>query len=322
MTGERFPMRVVARMTGLAPATIRAWERSYDAVVPERTSGNTRRYTADDVRRLTFLKDLVDNGHAISGIAHLDEDGLLALRGGPPKRTPERETAELVVDDDAPDVMLQDIPRPTDTLSFDAIRDAYLNAVTRLDTRRASEILLRVATLLDVRDVVFRLIVPVMQEVGTRWSHAELGVAQEHLVSAQLRGLVSSLLRLSPSDRGARRVLMTTPAGHRHEFGILAAALLAAGRGVETVYLGPDLPDEELEWSVRLSKSDVLVLSVVKDMGKAERQRLAGVLEQVHAEARVWIGLPEGHPFIQDTPFARHFHDFESIDYAFANWGV
>lgn len=316
-------MRVVARMTGLAPDTIRAWERRYDAVVPERSAGNTRRYTADDVRRLTFLKDLVDNGHAISGIAHLDEAGLLALReGGSPAAASAQAMDGLVVDDDAPSVMLHEPASTAEALSFDGIREAYLNAVTRLDTRRASEILLRVATLLDARDTVFRIIVPVMQEVGTRWSHAELGVAQEHLVSAQLRGLVSSLLRLSPSDRGARRVLMTTPAGHRHEFGILAAALLAAGRGVETVYLGPDLPDEELEWSMRLSKSDILVLSIVKDMGVEERQRLAGVLEQIHASARVWIGLPEGHPFVRDTPFARHFHDFESIDYAFANWGV
>lgn len=309
LTGsERFPMRVVARMTGLAPDTIRAWERRYAAVVPERSEGNTRRYSADDVRRLTLLKELVDRGHAISGVASLAEEELQRLAVG--TLTVSQGGDEANDGDEMPG------------MSFSAIREAYLGAVSRLDTRRASEILLRVATLLDARDTVFRLVVPLMQEVGERWAHAELGVAQEHLVSAQLRGLVSNLLRLSPPDRGARRLLLTTPSGHRHEFGILAAALLAAGRGFDVVYLGPDLPNEELEWSVRLARADVLVLGVVKDMGARECEELSTVLEGIHGTTRIWLGLPEGHALARATPFARHFHDFEALDMALANWGA
>lgn len=299
-------MRVVARLTGLAPDTIRAWERRYSAVTPERTDGGTRRYSTVDVRRLTMLKELIDQGYTISGVASLDEAQLTSALG---RRAPGT---------------LESVPEGTSdqvALSFDTVREAYLSAIARLDTRRASEILLRTATLLDPRDVVFRVVVPIIQEVGQRWSHAEIGVAQEHLVSAQLRGLAASLLRLSPPDRGARRVMLTTPAGHPHEFGILCAALLAGGRGFETVYLGPDLPDSEIEWAVDLGKMDLLVLSVVSDTRDRERARLAETLERVSRMCRVWIGLPEGHSLVNATPFAQHFHTFEDMDVALANWG-
>ena len=74
-----YPMRVVTRLTGLHPDTIRAWERRYDAVIPQRTNGNTRMFSAGDVRRLSILRELVDHGHAIGHIASLSDEALAVL---------------------------------------------------------------------------------------------------------------------------------------------------------------------------------------------------------------------------------------------------
>lgn len=306
-------MRVVARMTGLSPDTIRAWERRYEAVVPERTSGNTRRYSAEDVRRLALLKELTEQGHTISGVARLHEPELQRLLTPQDAILPTRETPRTSALDSA--------QFTAESSPLDGVKEAYLTAVARLDARRASEILVRVATLLDARDVVLRVVAPILQEVGERWSHNELGTAHEHFVSAQLRGLVASLLRLSPPDRGARKILMTTPAGHRHEFGILAGALLASGRGYETIYLGPDLPDDELDWAASMSRADIVLLSVVRDVEPTEARRIGDALARVATRSRVWIGLPDGHPLVDATPFARHFHRYEDLDLALANWG-
>ena len=300
-------------MTGLSPDTIRAWERRYEAVVPERTSGNTRRYSAEDVRRLALLRELTEQGHTISGVARLNEPELQRLLSPQDSVLPRRE-ASAAATQAAPGFSGEASP-------LDGVKEAYLAAVTRLDARRASEILVRVATLLDARDVVLRVVAPILQEVGERWSHNQLGTAHEHFVSAQLRGLVASLLRLSPPDRGARKILMTTPAGHRHEFGILAGALLASGRGYETIYLGPDLPDDELDWAASMSRADIVLLSVVRDVEEVEAKRIGDALARVATRSRVWIGLPEEHGLIETTPFARHFHRYEDLDLALANWG-
>lgn len=65
-------------MTGIRQDTIRIWERRYSAVVPERTEGQRRVYSEEDVERLGLIKRLVDRGHAISEVATLDTHELQA----------------------------------------------------------------------------------------------------------------------------------------------------------------------------------------------------------------------------------------------------
>jgi len=62
----------VARLTGISADTLRIWERRYQLVEPQRTEKGGRLYSQDDVTRLTMIKTLVDQGHAISTVANLD----------------------------------------------------------------------------------------------------------------------------------------------------------------------------------------------------------------------------------------------------------
>lgn len=66
----------VARLTGISPDTLRIWERRYDVVAPERTPKGGRLYRQQDVTRLTMIKTLVDQGHAISTVANLPVEEL------------------------------------------------------------------------------------------------------------------------------------------------------------------------------------------------------------------------------------------------------
>lgn len=66
-----FPIRVVARLTGINPVTIRAWERRYRLVRPERTPGGHRLYSRADVELLRAAARLVDQGVAISRATRL-----------------------------------------------------------------------------------------------------------------------------------------------------------------------------------------------------------------------------------------------------------
>lgn len=68
---EFFEISAVARLTGISSHVLRVWERRYSVVEPRRSDSKRRRYTQDDIRRLSLLKTLVDNGHAISSVARL-----------------------------------------------------------------------------------------------------------------------------------------------------------------------------------------------------------------------------------------------------------
>lgn len=69
--GSRFKIGAVSRITQIPVDTLRAWERRYQVVSPQRTGAAARLYSSDDVERLKLIKRLVGSGHAISSIANL-----------------------------------------------------------------------------------------------------------------------------------------------------------------------------------------------------------------------------------------------------------
>jgi DNA-binding transcriptional MerR regulator len=66
----------VARMVHMPVATLRIWERRYQAVAPSTSPTGHRLYTAADVERVAVLRQLTENGHAIGSIASLAMDQL------------------------------------------------------------------------------------------------------------------------------------------------------------------------------------------------------------------------------------------------------
>lgn len=289
-------MRVVSRMTGLTAHTIRVWERRYQAITPQRTEGNTRRYSAADVRRLSLLRQATSRGYQISDMAQLPEDELIDLVA---------EKSQLAAEAGGGDDEL-----------FERLNRDYLLAVERFDVGRSAEILARAAGLLDRDSFVFRVVLPILRETGDRWYREEFSVSHEHLVTAQVRGLLDSLLRLSPVPPGAPSMVIATPAGHLHEFGALVGALLAASRGLGPVYLGPDIPTADLAVALREGRADVLLLGVLRDMSSDELATFDHDLVALGATAEVWVGTSADHDVVGRVPGVRYFTRFEDLDLA------
>ncbi|MGM0575967.1 MAG: MerR family transcriptional regulator [Myxococcota bacterium] len=302
-TRVHYPMRLVTRMTGLSAATIRAWERRYSAVAPRRSEGNTRLFSSDDVRRLTLLRQAVERGHAIREVARLEEDAL-----------------EELVGEDAGEGEAGRLEPTSATARADAdLRTAYLDAVSRFEVGLADQLVRRAAALLPPHDFALDVAVPIAREVGRRWERGQYGVAQEHLVSAQLQGALSSLLQFVPADPGAPRAVVATPPGERHALGVLVASLLALARGIEPVYLGTELPLEELDWAVDVSRAGLVLSAVVCEPEPGELESVAARLEAMARRVPVWIGCRDGHALCELASGPRWFHDFLSLDLALSH---
>ncbi|AUT46639.1 MerR family transcriptional regulator [Achromobacter sp. AONIH1] len=68
-----------ARLAGLSPETLRVWERRYNLSNTERSERGQRLYSAEQVRKLSLLKQLVDQGHAIGVLALMPDAQLQEL---------------------------------------------------------------------------------------------------------------------------------------------------------------------------------------------------------------------------------------------------
>jgi methanogenic corrinoid protein MtbC1 len=291
----KFPysMRVVSRLTGLSSDIIRKWEQRYRAVVPSRTQGGTRKFSAAQVQRLKNLKALTDRGHAIQQVAVLSDESLV----------------ELLAE--------KNVGFGTDKETiFDRLRTEYLLAIEIFDVHKALSRLGRASALLSPDDFIFQVALPLLRETGDRWHRGEFSVAHEHLVSSQMHALLTIMSHQQSPQPGAPRVVVTTPEGHLHEFGALVAALLLAVRGFDPIYLKANLPEDDIVQAIHLSKADLLILSVVRSVEGTELQRLIASIKRMSRHAEVWLGLPAGHSLADGGFPGRVFHSFEDLDMA------
>jgi DNA-binding transcriptional MerR regulator len=275
---QSYPIRAVARLTGLSVDTLRAWERRYAAVVPKR-GGRGRVYSDADVDRLKQLATLVERGHAIGTVASLSA----------------AELTRLIEGSDALAAAREELPAADMTTLF--------RALDRYDLTAIESALARHAAVLPSRDLVFAVLLPVLRELGDRWESGRLSPAQEHLVSAIVRSVLGGLLRSIARGDGSPRVVFATPAGERHELCLLCAAVLAAAAGFGVIYLGPDLPAADIAHAVKTSGATSVVLATTTPgaVTRAEARHLARLLSDIE----LWIGGPEAAALISDVGYGR-----------------
>ncbi|MFP5490687.1 MAG: MerR family transcriptional regulator [Bacteriovoracia bacterium] len=71
-----FNIQMAAQISGLSTHTIRAWEKRYGALRPDRTETGRRQYSTEEIERLTLLSQLTNLGNSIGQIARLPDGEL------------------------------------------------------------------------------------------------------------------------------------------------------------------------------------------------------------------------------------------------------
>jgi len=185
------------------------------------------------------------------------------------------------------------------------VRDRVLASIERLRVDEAEQLLSRAALSMEPREFLMGVVVPVMTEIGDRWERGELRIVHEHACSTVMRGLLFSLMRLYPASDARRRAVVATPASEDHELGALMVAMLAAMHGWGVLYLGTDLPADEIAYAVANTGADLLMLSVTNLDPEASERELAAIERAVPARVKILAGgqaakaLPESRIEIQ-----------------------
>src|SRR5665647_717879 len=153
--------------TGLPVATLRAWERRYGVVAPERTVGGYRLYDEPTLARIRAMRDLVATGWS------------------------PRQAADEVsrADDDAP---ARDLPAGGEWADGDRADSELVDAARDLDTARLAAILDDRFSRGSFESVVDEWLMPALRGVGDAWAAGDLSTAAEHLAAhAVLRRLAA-----------------------------------------------------------------------------------------------------------------------------------
>ncbi len=222
-----------AELTGVAPDTLRAWERRYGVVAPQRSDGGYRLYDDLALRRLAAMKALVDAGWSTAQAARrvLDESG-----GDTADLAP---TARTVGDVDA----LARVGRDLDGVALEAALDHGFAAGS-------------------FEQVADGWLMPALYRLGSAWRTGEVGIAGEHFVSAAVQRRLAALFDAASRGATGPVAVVGLARGSRHELGVLAFAIALRRAGIDVVYVGGDLPPEAWVATVQSRGATMAVLGV------------------------------------------------------------
>jgi DNA-binding transcriptional MerR regulator/methylmalonyl-CoA mutase cobalamin-binding subunit len=273
-----YPIKAAAELAGLSTETLRAWERRHGAIRPVRDAQGRRLYDPATIERLSRLHRLTDRGHPIRDLATLDDDAL-----------------DRLLDDGRQAAYggVETLP----SRMLDAIADYRVDVFDR-DLSVA-------ITTLPMTVLLARVVMPLLREVGLRWADGRLAVAQERLVSSLLR--MRLLAVLSPPPREQRpRVLFATLPGERHELGLIGAALQAHEAGMPVLYLGTELPAEEIaRVAGKLDVAGVALSSVDPDQARPALEELRQLDAVLGPAVPVWLGGANARYLAEELASAR-----------------
>jgi DNA-binding transcriptional MerR regulator/methylmalonyl-CoA mutase cobalamin-binding subunit len=257
-----YRIQSVARLTGISTATLRAWERRYHLVAPGRSPKGYRLYSDDEVARLRRIKALLDQG----------------LRIGEAVERVRRESPAMLPADSA---------SPQDVA---AARDALLQGLLAMDRAAATRAYQRLAFVPPLRRAD-DVLLPILHTIGDLWVRGEAGVAQEHFASAFIRERLAGLMEAMDVPGAGPEAVCACMAGERHELGLLAAALHLAANGFHVVYLGADVPLEDLAATLAARCPALLCVSMVCRTSPHDFARAAHELRRAAPEGtRVVLG--------------------------------
>lgn len=278
---ERLSIGAVARMTGLSEFTLRAWERRYNGLTPERLKSGRRVYTLEDVERLNLVGQLLAEGHKVGQIIQLESSKLAELI---------RHRKGSAASQFGPGVGVE---------SARSHAFQMLEAVHELNVSRLTSLLKTCQMQFNTSALLIDIVALFLRELGHSVANGRLDVFHEHAASAAVRNFLTGMLFSTEQvakfiDRPP--IVFAAPEGEHHEFGILITAILAAMRSFPVFYLGPNMPVGSLERAARKTNSPLVVVGLTVPEATISdsilTDYLAHLSRRLEGPAQIWVGGP------------------------------
>ena len=274
----RLSVAAVARKLGIAPATLRTWDRRYGIGPAHHAPGEHRRYSVDDVARLELMRDALLHGATPAAAARYALSTPLPHSDPPP--IPDTDETALPTGRGGPGLPLPDagwhargLARAATALDADAVRRLLNESIAAVGAQITWDLAIR----------------PVLVAIARRWADTGTGIEIEHLLSDCVTAVFSALAASTPTTT-ARPVLLAGMAGDQHQLPIVVLTATLAQRGVTCRSLGADLPADALVAAIRRTAPAALLLWS-QLAGTADPDLLTS-LPRTRPAFRIFIGGP------------------------------
>ena len=226
-----FTIKDLETLSGIKAHTIRIWEQRYSFLKPQRTGTNIRYYSNHELKTVLNIALLNKFGFKISHIDKMNEDEL------------QNKLVALSQADVYQEKLVNELIHQMIGLEMDSFEGALDNFILSK----------------GIDKTISQIIFPFLNRIGILWLTNNIHPVQEHLVTNIIRQkLVVGIEKLHIHIKVPRLVVLFLPEGEHHELGLLYAHYLLKKSGVSVLYLGANVPLEDIEYLCRLKKPDYL----------------------------------------------------------------
>ncbi|MFK8067261.1 MAG: MerR family transcriptional regulator [Gammaproteobacteria bacterium] len=246
----------VCEQTGINPVTLRAWERRYGLVQPQRTKKGRRLYTTQDITKIKKIQKLIDEGVPVSQVSPLVETTVPKLHGE---------------------------NNPANT-QWNRYIQQLLVAIHQFSEHDLENTFNEAQSIFPIDKVMQELIVPVLLTLGKKWADSgETGsIAEEHFFRVFVRNKIGAMLHHRMHKTTGAPLIAACLPDENHELGLLMFSLAAAENNLRIIMLGADTPIEELTTVASRANSRGIVLSLgYKKIDSDDKKRLKKLTQKL-----------------------------------------
>lgn len=226
---EALTVAAVARRLGVAPATLRTWDRRYGLGPSGHTQGEHRRYNTVDLARLTLMRKLV-----IAGVPPAQAAGqALQLKAENVSRT---NFASLM---------------PNEFEVREELVDSLMRATQAMDRQFVKELLNAEVKKHGIIRAWSEVIVPCLILIGDEWAVTGSGIEVEHMFSEIIKGILQNEVKEVTNAKNARPILLACIGEETHSLALFALQVALSQMDIDTHFLGARTPLEAVIATVK-----------------------------------------------------------------------
>ncbi len=241
-----YSIKDLEKLTGIKAHTLRIWEKRYNVIDPDRTDTNIRRYDDESLKKILLISTLNNQGVKISKLADLSLPELRA--------------------------------KVNQSLSPDSSMTMFIDqlvvAMVEMDEQAFSQQLKDLINWFGFEKALTEVFFPFCEKIGIMWLINKIHPAHEHFISNMIRQkLFSEIDSLPvPSGKEVKKVILFLRENELHDIGLLFYHYMFRKAGHHTIFLGQNLPMEDLEKVTQFHNADILVSAMVAKISPRNTQ--------------------------------------------------
>ncbi len=260
---EKLTVAAVARRIGVAPATLRTWDRRYGLGPSEHVEGEHRRYCPSDVAKLTTMRRLI-----VAGVS-------------PSDAAEQAKSVKAVVE-------IKTLVKEFEVR--EEVVDAIYKALQSFDRAFVEETLAHEISEYGVEGAWADVIVPTLFMIGQDWENDQKGIEVEHLFSEILTRTMNNRVIELKKPVNSRPVLLAAVGEELHSLPIYALAAALCERNIQTYVLGARTPLSAL--SAMVTRCAPPAIFLWAQLAKNAEEKYWREIPAIRPAPRVVVGGP------------------------------